>query len=61
MTENARGDRALDQLLRVARRRTEDLQARTADLEAARASTAASLDWLAQAVRTEEAAAAGPD
>lgn len=50
-----REGRALAQLLRTAKVRVEELQTRLADLQAARQSAEASLDWLAQAVGAEEA------
>ncbi|MEX0644735.1 MAG: hypothetical protein WD076_05455 [Parvularculaceae bacterium] len=52
-----REERALAQLVKVARAKIDELSARLADLETAKASAESSLDWLDQAVRTEEAAA----
>lgn len=52
-----REERALAGLLRAARVRAGEMRAHLANLEAARASAESSLDWLAQAVRAEEAAA----
>lgn len=59
MTGPGREERALAQLLRVARQKLEEQQTRLADLGAAMRSAETSLDWLAQAVRAEETAAAG--
>lgn len=58
MTGPGREERALAQLLRVARQKLEEQQTHLADLDAAMRSAETSLDWLAQAVRAEEAAAA---
>lgn len=51
---------ALEKLLKIARRKAEEIAAQVADLEAARASALASLDWIAQSER-EEAVAARTD
>ncbi|MEE2693058.1 MAG: hypothetical protein VX640_16130 [Pseudomonadota bacterium] len=58
MTGPGREERALAQLVRVARQKLEEQQTHLSDLEAAKASAETSLEWLAQAVRAEEAAAA---
>lgn len=54
MTGPGREERALSQLLKVARSKVEDLQSHLANLDAAMKSAESSLDWLAQAVRAEE-------
>lgn len=59
MTGPDREERSLALLLRAAKASVDDLQARLADLETARRSAEASLDWLAQAVGAEEAARGG--
>lgn len=57
MTGPGREERALAQLIRIARQKLEEQQTLLSDLEAAKASAETSLEWLAQAVRVEEAAA----
>ena len=57
MTGPGREERALAQLVKVARQKLEEQQTLLADLEAAKASAETSLEWLAQAVRVEEEAA----
>lgn len=49
-----REEKAVSQLLRVASLRADELKARLADAETARASAQSSIDWLVQAVRAEE-------
>jgi flagellar export protein FliJ len=50
-----REEQALARLLKVAGLRVDEITARLADAEAARASAQSAIDWLLQAVRTEEA------
>ena len=55
--KNARRDDAnLTKLIKIAKVAVEDCQRHLADLETAKQSATASLDWLGQSVRTEEAA-----
>lgn len=56
MNGPGREEKALTQLVRVARQKLDEQRALLADLEAAKASADASLDWLTQAVRAEESA-----
>jgi hypothetical protein len=49
-----REERAIIKLAKAARGRADELQARLADLEAAKAATEASLEWLANAIQSEE-------
>lgn len=51
-----RAEKTLSLLVRAARAQIAEVKARIADLEAAKASAENSLDWLAQAMRAEEAA-----
>jgi flagellar export protein FliJ len=59
MTAARRERRAIEQLLRLAKLRADELKAHLGDVEAAKRSSEASLGWLAEAVRVEEAGTAG--
>lgn len=52
-----REEKALNQLVKVAQAKIDELGARLLRLEAAKASAETSLEWLREAVRAEEAAA----
>lgn len=60
MNGPGREEKALAQLVRLARQTLEERQAHLADLETARSSAETSLDWLAQSIRAEEAGATRP-